>query len=201
MARKRNAGEGSIFQRADGRWCAQLDLGWQNGRRARKYIYGETAGKVQDALLKARTDYAAGLPVAVERQTVAQFLAEWLENSVKPSVRPLTYEQYHQHVKLYLTPLLGHHQLAKLAPQYVRAFIKQKVADGLSPRTVQLSLVILRKALGQAVKDGSIGRNVAKLVDGPRVERFEGKTLTPEQARQFLDTAEKTGWRHSTQLR
>jgi len=30
---------------------------------------------------------------------------------------------------------------------------------------------------------------VAKLVDGPRVERFEGKTLIPEQARQFLDTA------------
>jgi len=25
MARRRNAGEDSIFRRADGRWCAQLD--------------------------------------------------------------------------------------------------------------------------------------------------------------------------------
>src|SRR5271166_1867837 len=102
MARKRNAGEGSIFERTDGRWCAQLDLGWQNGKRVRKYIYGATAQEVQDQLLRARSDRAAGLPVKVERQIVAQFLQDWLENSVKPSVRPLTHEQYRQHVKLYL---------------------------------------------------------------------------------------------------
>ncbi len=189
MARKRNAGEGSIFQRNDGRWCAQLDLGWEGGKRRRKYVYGATAQEVQDQLLKTRADRAAGLPVAVERQTVEQFLADWLENSIKPSVRPLTHEQYRQHVKLYLAPILGHHRLAKLAPQHVRAFLKQKLTDGLSPRTVQLSLVILRKALGQAVKDGLLGRNVAKLVDGPRVGHFEGKMLSPEQARAFLDAA------------
>jgi integrase len=188
MAR-RNAGEGSIFQRNDGRWCAQLDLGWQNGRRARKYIYGATAAEVQNALLKARADHAAGLPVAVEQQTVAQFLERWLEDSVKQSVRPLTHEQYRQHVKLYLAPLLGHHRLGKLAPQHVRAFFKLKLEDGLSPRMVQLSLVILRKALGQALKDGLLGRNVAKLVDGPRVKRFEGATLSLEQAQAFLDAA------------
>lgn len=186
---KRNAGEGSIFQRSDGRWCAQLDCGWRNGRRARKYIYGATAAEVQAALLKARSDHAQGLPIAIERQTAAQFLQDWLENSVRPSVRALTHEQYCQHTKLYLGPLLGHIQLAKLAPQHVRAFLKQKLADGLSPRTVQLSLVILRKALGQAVKDGLIARNVAKLVDGPRVERFNAKALSPERARQFLDAA------------
>src|SRR5215472_4711238 len=188
-ARKRNAGEGSIFQRSDGRWCAQLDLGWEGGKRRRKYVYGATAQEVQDQLLKARVDRAAGLPVVVERQSLSGFLQDWLENSVKPSVRPLTHEQYRQHVKLYLAPLLGQHRLAKLAPQHVRAFLKKKLADGLSPRTVQLSLVILRRALGQAVKDALIGRNVAKLVDGPRVERFDAQTLSPDQARAFLDAA------------
>ncbi len=186
-SRKRNAGEGSVFERADGRWCAQLDLGWLDGRRVRKYIYGATAQEVQDALLKARTDRAAGLPVVVERQTVAQFLQDWLENSVKPSVRPLTHEQYRQHVKLYLAPLLGGHQLAKLAPQHVRAFIKRKLEDGLSPRTVQLSLVILRRALGQAVKDGLVARNVAKLVDAPRWKRPEVKPWEPAEAARFLE--------------
>ncbi len=186
---RRGRGEGSIFQREDdGRWCGVIDLGWENGKRKRKSFYGATAQEVQDALLKARKDKADGLPVAVERQTVAQFLADWLENSVKPSVRPLTHEQYRQHVKLYLAPLLGHHRLSKLAPQHVRAFIKRKLQDELSPRTVQLSLVILRRALGQAVEDGLIGRNVAK-VAGPRVRRFEGKPLSPEQARTLLGTA------------
>jgi hypothetical protein len=54
MTRRRNAGEGSIFQRSDGRWCAQLDLGWEGGKRRRKYVYGATAQEVQDHLLKAR---------------------------------------------------------------------------------------------------------------------------------------------------
>jgi integrase len=187
MARKRNAGEGSIFQRSDGRWCGQLDLGWQNGRRGRKYVYGATAAEVQNMLLKARSDYAQGLPVAVERQTIGQFLGRWLEDSVKPSVRPLTHEQYRQHVKLYLGPLLGHHQLDKLAPQHVRAFLKEKLEAGLSPRTVQLSLVILRRALGQAVKDGLVARNVAKLVDAPRWKRPEVKPWEPSEASRFLE--------------
>jgi integrase len=138
-------------------------------------------------LLKARAAHAAGLPVAFERQTIRQFLADWLENSVKPSVRPLTHEQYSQHTRLYLAPLLGHHRLDKLVPQHVRAFIKQKLLDGLSPRTVQLSLVILRKALGQAVKDGLIARNVANVVDAPRWKRPEVKPWEPGEAGLFLD--------------
>lgn len=187
-ARKRNAGEGSIFQRSDGRWCAQLDLGWEGGKRRRKYVYGATAQEVQDQLLKARVDRAAGLPVVVERQSLSGFLQDWLENSVKPSVRPLTHEQYRQHVKLYLAPLLGQHRLAKLALQHVRAFLKKKLADGLSPRTVQLSLVILRRALGQAVKDGLVVRNVAGLVDAPRWKRPEVKPWGPTEAAKFLET-------------
>jgi site-specific recombinase XerD len=143
-------------------------LGWRNGKRVRKFLYANTAADVQEQLLKARSAHAHGLPVAVERQTVRQFLERWLEDSVKPSVRPLTHEQYQQHVRLYLAPLLHHHRLEKLAPQHIRAFLKQKLEDGLSPRTVQLSLVILRRALGQAARDGLTGRNVAGLVDAPR---------------------------------
>ena len=79
---KRGQGEGSIFQReSDGRWCAQLNLGWENGRRKRKYYYGLTAADVQDQLLKARSDHSRGLPVAIERQTVGQYLDHWLEHT------------------------------------------------------------------------------------------------------------------------
>jgi hypothetical protein len=35
---RRGPGEGSIYQRADGRWVAILDLGWQAGRRKRLFL-------------------------------------------------------------------------------------------------------------------------------------------------------------------
>ena len=52
-----------------------------------------------------------GLPVAVERQTVAQFLKRWLKDVAKPSVRPKTLRSYEQMVRVHLIPSLGRHQL------------------------------------------------------------------------------------------
>jgi integrase len=186
---KRGNNEGTVFKRSDGRWCAVAHSGWENGKRRRKYVYGKTRAKVAEALNKVLQEKAQGLPIAFERQTVAVFLRRWLEDSVKPSVRPLTYQQYHQHVRLFLVPILGTLGLAKLRPQHVQAFLNEKLKGGLSPRTVQLSLVILRHALDQAVSWGLVARNVAKLVDSPKVKRPETQYLTPEQARQFLDSA------------
>jgi integrase len=47
--------------------------------------------------------------------------------------------------------------------------------------------VTLRGALAVAVKDGQSPRNVAALVDPPRVPKYEAKVFNPEQARAFLE--------------
>ena len=45
---------------------------------------------------------------------------------------------------------------------------------------------VLRRALGQALKWGLVARNVATLVDPPRVQRREVQPLGPDQARAIL---------------
>jgi integrase len=110
-------------------------------------------------------------------------------------VRPLTHQQYAQHVRLYLGPALGKHQQSKLSPQHVQAFVNQQLKSGLSPRTAQLSLVILRHALDTAVKWSLVGRNVAKLVDPPQVKRHETKPFTRDEARTFCDAVQGKRWR------
>ncbi len=64
--------------------------------------------------------------------------------------------------------------------------INPKLASGLSPRRVQYIHAVLRRALGQAEKWGKVARNVAKLVDAPRVDQVEIQPFTPEEARAFL---------------
>ena len=59
--------------------------------------------------------------------------------------------------------------------------------QGLSPRSVQYARAILRKALNQAFRWGLVTKNAAALTDAPHVARPETPTLSPEQARQFLD--------------
>jgi integrase len=190
-----------IRQRADRRWEAAASLGWKNGKRHRKSFYGRTREEVQHKLTKALHDRQRGLPVVEdEKQTVGVFLERWLEESVKPSVRPLTWQQYASHVRLYMaakdehgrflpSPAIGAIRLVRLEPRHVQVLMNAKLRSGLSPRTVQLMLSILRHALDQALKWGTVSRNVGKLVDPPRVKRLEIKPLTTEQARTFLNAA------------
>ena len=88
-----------------------------------------------------------------------------------------------------LVPALGRLPLQKLAPQHVQAFLNEKLASHLSPRTVQYLRAVLRRALGQAVKWGLVPRNVATLVDPPHVSRPLIEPLTPEEARVLLAAA------------
>jgi integrase len=175
MANKRRGqNEGSAFQRKDGRWCGLISLGREGGRRKRKYFYGDTATEVHEQLLRARTDHSRGLPVTTERQTVGQFLNRWLIDSVKPSVRPRTYESYELTVRLHLEPEIGKLRLEKLTPQHVQALLNRKSREGkLSPRSVTCIRGVLRLALNQALRWGFVARNSAALVDPPRSVRRE----------------------------
>jgi integrase len=48
---------------------------------------------------------------------------------------------------------------------------------------------VLRRALGQAVREGIVARNVAGLSTAPRIRAKDGRTLTVDQARLLLEAA------------
>ena len=85
-----------------------------------------------------------------------------------------------------LGPGFGNIPLARLRPQHVQKYLNEKSETHLSPRSVQYHHAILRSALNQAVKWGTIARNPASLVDSPRVPRPKIRPLTVDEARQFL---------------
>ena len=184
---RRGANEGSIRERADGRWEARAVLTRPDGRRTRRSMLGRTRAEVRDKLREALRAEATGRPVPSDRLTLAAFLEQWLSESVRPRTRPRTYVSYASSVRLHLAPGLGHLSLARLTPQQVQAFLNERSASGLSPRSVTIQRAVLRQALGQAERWGLVARNVAKLAEPPRVPRRQVRPLTPEQARTFLD--------------
>ncbi len=187
MTKRRGHGEGSIHQRKDGSWCAIVDLGWVNGKRKRKYLYGKTRKEVADKLKTAYHDQASGVDLASERQTVEEFLKLWLEQTVKVRNRDGTYDNYAQIVRSHITPAIGKYQLTKLTPEQVQAMLNQLTGVGLAPRTVRNVRAVLRDALNQAVKRRRIPYNVAALVEIPRAEKPVITPLTPEQAQALLE--------------
>ena len=68
---KRGHGEGSIYQRKDGRWAASITV---EGRK-RKTLYGKTRKQVQEKLRVALNEQKQGTLVSGSQQTVKQYLA------------------------------------------------------------------------------------------------------------------------------
>jgi integrase len=83
-------------------------------------------------------------------------------------------------------PALGHIRLSKLTPQHVQQFYAQKLATDLSPTTVRHMHATLHRALGYAVKQGLVPRNVTHAVEAPRMRHAEMQVLNAGQARTFL---------------
>ena len=194
---KRGNQEGSIFQRADGRWCAVVSLGWRNGKRWRKCYYGATRDEVGRQLASGLRDHQHGLNIAPERQTVAQFLDRWLKQCVAPTTRTNTLVSYSATVRLHIKPHVGHIPLAKLSPQHVQAMVNDLVGSpaaakgrrtpkGLSARTAGYARTVLRVALNQALAWNLVHRNAAALANPPRVESKPIQPFSPDEARAFL---------------
>jgi integrase len=183
---KRGNGEGSIYQRKDGRWVGALTL--SNGKR--KAVYGSSWQEAKDKLRQAERDQENGLDLSAKPQTVAQFLDRWIVDVVTPTKAAKTTATYADIVRLHLKPGIGRHQLAKLTPQHVAALLKAKQDARLSPRMVHHLRAVLRSALNQAMRWGLVTRNVASLVASPRQTSKEVKPLSVDEARAILAAAE-----------
>jgi integrase len=186
---KRGNQEGSIHKRADGRWAGVLHLGYANGKRQRKYYYGETRRDVQQRLTAALRDQQQGITPAPERQTVGQFLRRYLETVVSGRAGN-TQRNTRAIVTTHLVPAFGARPLVKLTPAEIQRLYADLQRRGRKASTVRQVHAILRTALGQAVAWGELARNPCDLVRPPRVPQEAKAILDVPQVQRLLTVAD-----------
>ncbi|WP_055590535.1 site-specific integrase [Peterkaempfera griseoplana] len=130
-----------------------------------------------------------GVPVPDKTWKVGDFLVHWLAEIVKPNVRPTTYSKYETMVRLYLVPGLGTKRLNKLGSADVRTFLNDSLSAGVGRSTVAECLKVLRNALNRAMREELLLRNVAALVDMPKVTKKESIPWSADEAVVFLKRA------------
>lgn len=213
--RSRANGDGTVYQRKDGRWEAAGYVLAPGNTRKRVRVYGVTR---KDALAKLTEKIAAsnrGLPVAAADSTVSSYLAYWLDGVAVHHLRENTYTRYAAAIRLHLSPGLGAKKLARLTTRDVRTFldglrvtcqccaqerdakrrrccaIGQCCEKQLSPLTVTYVHAVLKSALEHAAREDELPRNVARNVKTatPRPRRFQ--PLTAAEARKLLQAASR----------
>jgi hypothetical protein len=85
MARRGNA-EGTITQRADGRWEARTYVLTAAGGRERRCVYGRTRAEASEKLTKLLSDAQRGIVTPKAGISVEAYLTMWLEEVAKRRV-------------------------------------------------------------------------------------------------------------------
>lgn len=215
--RKRANGEGTIYQRKDGRYEGAAYVPTTAGTEKRVSVYGRNREEVRKKLTKLLEQADQGIPVAAESWTVEQYLTYWLKHVVSVERRPKTLQGYEGVVRRYLIPELGKKRLGKLSGRDVRQALTriretcqccrngwdaerdvprccakrppECCGERLSVRMVQFIHAVLRNALASAVREEIVPRNVAKLVTVSTPKYKINRGLTVAQARAVLKAA------------
>ena len=191
MARKRRGrGEGSIFQKADGRWVGRISLGYgSDGKRRQREVTGATKRIVQQKLAELQQKSAAGTLQEPSRLTVGQYLDGWLESN-REGWAASTHDRYSRTVRNHIAPHIGGTRLTSIRPDVVRQFYATLAANGATPSTRGKVHTILHRAFKLAAREGLLPNNPAALVEPPKYKPAERQVLTAEQARALLRAAE-----------
>ncbi|MEX5713693.1 site-specific integrase [Parafrankia sp. FMc6] len=214
---RRANGQGSIYQGKNGVWVGAAYVLMPDGTRERRRMYGKSEAEVRAKLTAAQSRSDQGIPADATGWTMERYLTYWLEEIARPTCRPRTLQGYEVIVRTYLVPHLGKKRLNKLTGADVRLFLKrventclccQHGYDSRRPtkqqrccavdrccrrvpssRLLQQVHSVLRNALGAAVREELVSRNVAKLVkmSGPSYTIHRG--LSVDQSKHLLKAA------------
>ena len=170
---------------------------WYPGGRTRKdgeKVLAELIKRVHDG------DYRAP-----DRITFGDYLVErWLPMK-KSQLRASTFGSYANNIAVHIAPGLGAIPLQRLQPEDLDAFYAELLVNGrrngagggLAPKTVRIIHGIIRKALADAHRKGTVTRNVADLADPPKVRLGGSRAMTvwsADELRAFLASIEGSEW-------
>lgn len=196
--------KGHVYKRAEGTWTLVYDLprDSSNGkRRQRSQTVKGTKRDAERVLREVVLSLEQGLYIRPNKLTVGELLRQWLRDYASMNTTDRTQESYTEIVEKHLIPALGRFWLSELQAQQVQSYYARKLSEGrmdgrggLSARSVVYHHRILSHALDYAVKMGLVVRNVAKVVEPPRVSKVTMNTLSTEEVERFLTAAEETDY-------
>lgn len=149
----------NIYKRKDGRWEGRCITGHnENGHATFQYFYGHSYGEVKE---KSLTRYQK-VKMDTKRQHgiyYSDILDAWLRNKYL-SVKESSYGKYQHTVDYYIRPQLGGCRARDLSTAVIESYIGNLLSSGrqngqgLSPKTVQDILVIIKDTVSFALIHG-----------------------------------------------
>lgn len=181
-----------------GRYQARYFAGYDG--RGKRIDPSKTFSHYADAV-KWRTakirEKDLGQQVESSRETVSEYLAEWLE-LCEVRLRHNTMKGYRQAVRCYFDPYFGSLPLQQLKPTHLERW-QSDLLQVVSRNTVRQARRVLNIALTRAIKTRRIYFNPLTATDAPRKGKSRAQALNAEQRKAFAKACQ--GKRHGLSYR
>ena len=187
---RRSPGEGTVYQRADGKWVAEVPLPKNHlGRRRRRKRIADTKKEAERICRSLLADIESGRIELDGSVTVADWCETWLAGAARLTCKERTVAGYKYVLDRYVLPHVGRYQLRQLHVGHIGTMQTSLLDAGLSVGTVRAARRVLSSALSHAVTSRQIPHNPVKDIRTPRHPDGQKPMLEPfteEQARQLL---------------
>lgn len=184
---RRSPGEGSVFQRADGRWVGQVVVGHTTKGIRRRTVYGRTKGEVLRKLQKAQQE--AGLGPVDRKATFGALITDWLA-SRKPRLRSSTHDNYTRILKGH-TGDLWRVPVARLTPAAIERHLAALQEAKAGGRVIQYWRQLAKAVLRHAVRRGIVPVSPADGVESHPHRASVPPPWEPAEAAAFLVAAQR----------
>jgi integrase len=172
-----------------------IDVGKRpDGKRDQRCYTFTKLGEARAERAKIISDRSRGALVKPTKATLAEAVTAWLEG--RRNLRPSTQRNYADSLRL-VSDRLGYIQLQNLTKAHLDDLVTELLdhgrrignvqRKGLSGRSVNVALTLLSSVLDDAVRQGTLSRNVAKMVERAPQDKHEMKTWTEGQAAALLE--------------
>ena len=187
---RRSHGEGTVYQRSDGRWVAEVQLPNDHlGRRRRRKRIAKTKKEAERICRSLLTDIESGRIELDGSVTVTDWCETWLAGAARLTCKERTVAGYKYALDRWVLPHVGRYQLRQLHVGHIEKMQTSLLDAGLSVSTVRVARRVLSSALSHAVTSRHIPHNPVKDIRTPRHPDGQRPMLEPfteEQARQLL---------------
>ena len=185
MAKRRANGEGSIYQRKDGKWLVTFDTGLrqESGKRSLIYRYCDSQAEAVEKMRQLQSEKAMGVCHSKAAVKTGDWIETWIEKHKAPKLAPSTLTSYRNNFRVHIRPYVGEILLRDLTTYHI-----QKTLDSM---TGSFSLFIkvynvIHGALEKAVELGMIPKNPCKGVAFPKDDTKDIRVLTKEEQQRFI---------------
>ncbi|MFF2054156.1 tyrosine-type recombinase/integrase [Leifsonia sp. NPDC058194] len=163
-----------------------LELPPHAGKRRKTPIRSKSPTELMIKLEQKKADLRERGDLYTNDMTVQAWFTYWFENVVKKERRPSTIRGYSSVIFGHIIPTIGTIKLEKLTANHIREVERTMLAGGATSTYALNAHRIMSRSLEIAMREGRVGRNVAKLMDAPRKERNDQEAFELEEVVQVL---------------